>query len=79
MATKTISVTDDAYQLLRERKLANESFSEEIRRLLSKRAAKTLHDFVGILSDEEGKNMLKDMEKIRAQQAKIAGQRARWT
>jgi predicted CopG family antitoxin len=78
MATKTLTITDDAYRLLRDKKLENESFSEEIRRLLSKRTTKTLNDFMGILSEGEGEKMLNDLNKIRKQQAAITKKRTQW-
>ena len=65
MATKTLTITEDAYDLLVENKMESESFSEEIRRLLSKRKRRKLSDFFGILSKEEGSAMIHDLEKIR--------------
>ena len=56
---------EDAYGILADNKLENESFSEEIRRLFSEKKKKSLKDFFGILSDEEGEKMLKDLDKIR--------------
>lgn len=49
MGTKTISVTYDAYDILSRNKLVNESFSEEIKRLLKKR--KSILDLAGAWSD----------------------------
>ena len=46
MATKTITIMDDAYGLLKSRKLKNESFSDVIRRELNK-SKKPLIDFAG--------------------------------
>ena len=65
MVTKTITILEDAYQLLADRKLADESFSEEIMRLLSKKGQKDLSSFFGILSDKEGENMIEMLEKKR--------------
>ena len=62
MTTKTLTIMEDSYKLLLERKLENESFSEEIRRILSKGRSKSLSDFFGIISEEEGEVMLKDLE-----------------
>jgi len=62
MVTKTLTIMEDAYKLLLKNKLENESFSEEIRRLLSKKRTKKLSDFFGIISEEEGDAMLKDLE-----------------
>ena len=38
-------------------------------------AKKTLKDFFGILSEEEGKKMLKDLKKARALDIKLAKER----
>lgn len=61
MTTKTLTIMEDAYKLLLEKKLENESFSEEIRRILSRKGRRELGDFFGILSEEEGSEMLKDL------------------
>ncbi len=66
MATKTLTVTEDAYNLLAGKKLEDESFSEEITRLLSNTKTKTLRDFFGILSDKEAEGMRADLRKIKA-------------
>ena len=65
MATKTLTITEDAYDMLVERKLDNESFSEEIKRICLKRGRKGLMDFFGILSKEEGDKIEKVLEKRR--------------
>ena len=65
MGTKTISIMDDAYGLLMENKLEEESFSDEIRRIICKKRTKSLTEFFGIISEEEGAEMLKDLEKVR--------------
>ena len=70
MATKTLTITEEAYRTLAGRKLNDESFSEEIQRIFSKRKIKTLRDFFGILSDKEGGDMLKDLERIHAAEIK---------
>ena len=51
MATKTLSITEEAYERLSSKKRGKESFSEVINRITNK---KSLLDFVGILSDKEG-------------------------
>ena len=65
MATKTISIMDDVYGMLVENKLDHESFSDELRRILSKKRKKKLSDFFGILSEEEGKDIINILEKKR--------------
>ncbi len=62
MATKTLTITTNAYQLLAENKLEQESFSQEVTRILTSRKKKSLLDFFGILSEEEGEGVLKAIE-----------------
>jgi len=66
MATKTITITEDAYERLNALKEDYESFSEAIRRLTSK---VRLSDFAGILSNKEAKN-LKERIKITREQSR---------
>ena len=66
---------DDAYNLLANSKLEDESFSEEIRRVFSKKKTKKLSDFFGILSKETGKSMMKDYKRIRKEQMKLKKER----
>ncbi|MDP2666318.1 MAG: antitoxin VapB family protein [Candidatus Diapherotrites archaeon] len=54
MGTKTISITDEAYDRLFRRKKGNESFSEVICRLTNK---SSILAFAGILSDSEGEKL----------------------
>jgi predicted CopG family antitoxin len=49
MGYKTISLSEEAYKRLLERKRGNESFSDVVMRLTTN---STLNDFVGILSPE---------------------------
>ncbi len=67
MATKTLTITEDAYERLDALKEDNESFSEVIRRLTSK---VRLTDFAGILSDEEAKTVKKRISHLREESAK---------
>ncbi len=48
MTSKNISLTEDAYELLKSMKLGDESFSDTIRRLAKRRR---LSDCVGLWSD----------------------------
>jgi len=48
MTSKTISVTEDVYNLLKKMKLKGESFSETIRRLVKGRR---ISDLAGLWSD----------------------------
>ncbi len=62
MATKTISITEDAYERLKERKKGNESFSDVIYKITSKRS---LFEIAGILSKNESGKMEKEIKKLR--------------
>ncbi len=62
MSTKTISVTDEAYDILNSKKEATESFSEVIVRLSGK---KSLASFAGILSQESADAIEKDIKEMR--------------
>jgi predicted CopG family antitoxin len=75
MATKTLTIMEDAYDLLFRNKLENESFSEEIRRIMSMKSKKSLKDVFGILSAEEGETMLKDLNKVRAMNIRLLRER----
>jgi len=66
MGTKTISIMDDVYELLVKNRRDNESFSDVIRRALSKK--KEIMRFAGIWKDmpEEKKiAMRKTIESLR--------------
>lgn len=65
MATKTLTITEDAYRLLADRKQENESFSQEIKRILTRKPKKNLMDYFGIISKEEGNKMLEELKKSR--------------
>ncbi len=65
MATKTLTITEDAYDLLAQNKLENESFSQEIRRVLAKRQKKSPFDFFGILTEQEGERVEQVINKRR--------------
>jgi predicted CopG family antitoxin len=65
MTSKTISVSEDAYELLMKMKLKNESFTETIRRLAKRRK---LTDCAGLWSDvpdAEMEQYLKSMAELR--------------
>ena len=56
MATKTISIETDAYELLaREKKDRTESFSRVIRRLIAERPALTAGELLDVMRDFRGK------------------------
>jgi len=77
MTTKTLTIMEDAYDLLAKNKLEGESFSDEIRRLLSARKrTEILKRYFGILSDAEGKEMMDDLKERRKTNIKLARDRA---
>lgn len=67
MATKTISITEDAYEILAKQKMPNESFSVVIRRIAKK---KKLSDFSGILKASTASELEKTISKSRSLQAR---------
>ncbi|MBI4139505.1 antitoxin VapB family protein [Candidatus Woesearchaeota archaeon] len=70
MTTKTLTIMEDAYDLLLQNKRKEESFSDVVRRVLSTRQRKrTLQDLFGILSEEEGAKILEDLKKIRRERS----------
>lgn len=77
MTTKTLTIMEDVHRLLLENKLENESFSEEIRRLLSKKKARKLSEFFGLISDEGGEAMLNDLKNIRTANIELIKKRLR--
>ncbi|MDY6764588.1 MAG: antitoxin VapB family protein [Halobacteria archaeon] len=62
MGTKTISITDDAYERLKAEKGENESFSDVVMRLTS---GVKLSDFYGVLSEETGRKLEENIKEAR--------------
>lgn len=62
MATKTISITEEAYERLKMKKEQNESFTDVINRITGKRS---LLELAGILSNEEADKMEQVIKKSR--------------
>jgi len=54
MGTRTISLADDAYERLKERKREGESFSDVVRRLTD---TADLEKYHGVLSDETSERL----------------------
>lgn len=67
MATKTISITEEAYERLKTKKKGNESFSEVITRITNK---KSLLDFAGILTKEQADHLEKTIAESRERSRK---------
>ncbi len=65
MGTKTISIRDEVYTLLKNLKQEEESFSDVIKKLVKKRKS-NLSDFFGGLKDSEVMSEIEnDSKKIR--------------
>lgn len=66
MVTKTLTIKEDAYNILAASKLKGESFSEAITRLFNDRKKKKLSEFFGILHSDKSRMQkdLKDIKKI---------------
>ena len=62
MATKTLTITEDAYDRLSALKEEDESFTEVIRKLTEK---VKLSDFAGILTNDEAKKVRERIAKMR--------------
>jgi predicted CopG family antitoxin len=75
MPTTTISLERSAYDLLKARKKPDESFSQEVHRLLGS-ASPDLKDFLDIVSVEDGIAIADAIETIRAQDLEAERKRA---
>ena len=62
MATKTISITEEAYERLSVMKEKNESFTDVINKITGKRS---LLELAGILSEEEADKLEKHIKERR--------------
>jgi predicted CopG family antitoxin len=65
MSSTTISLERSAYELLRSRKRPDESFSEELHRLLGDPSPE-LKGFLDIVGEDEGDSVASAIEKLRA-------------
>ena len=66
MATKTLTIMEDVYELLVRNKKDGESFSQELRRVLPKKG--DIMEFAGAwkhISDEEAEEMKKAIYQLR--------------
>jgi predicted CopG family antitoxin len=66
MTTTTISLERSAYELLKSRKKPEESFSEELHRLLGGSGPR-LTEFLAILSADDGQEVAAAVEQLRAE------------
>ncbi len=74
MATKCITITEQAYANLAREKEFNDSFSDVIMRLTKKNSALAL---VGLLSGKEAEELRKNIKRFRKGIDKEIGQRGR--
>ncbi len=72
MGTKSLTITDEAYERLVANKEPNESFSDVINKITRKNS---LFDLIGLLSKEEAerlsKNIAEDRKRIRNNMRRI--------
>ncbi len=73
MATKTISITEEAYERLKAKKENNESFTDVINKITGRRS---IMEFAGILSDEDAEKIEEHIKGIR-QRSRIRSARIR--
>jgi predicted CopG family antitoxin len=62
MSTKTISITEEAYERLKSKKSENESFTDVINKITGKRS---LLELAGFLSEEEADRLEKHIKEGR--------------
>ncbi len=74
MATKTISITEEAYERLQARKKGRESFTEVINRITGK---SSLLDYAGLLSAKEAKELEERIRNNRKKSSSRTGRIAR--
>ena len=68
MGYKTISLSEEAYKRLSERKKGSESFSDVVMRITTN---STLNDFVGLLSRDSCNKIEQAIEEFRESREKI--------
>ncbi len=67
METKTISIREDVYETIKSMKSEDESISDAVERLITKKKEADLEDFFGVLKDSEVlEGLEEDTKRIRA-------------
>lgn len=74
MASKTISLDEDAYEKLKAQKQSGESFSDVVHRLLGPSQPK-LADLVGLIDEPAVSELRAVVEKMRRQDRELARDR----
>lgn len=72
MSTKTISLSEDAYDRLKALKKDKESFSDLVKRLCS---GVKLRDFYGVLSEKSAEEIEKTIQEKREEHRKVHEER----
>ena len=62
MATKSVTIKESAYEILKSRKQEGDSFSDVIERIASRRS---LTELLDVLSEKEGERLADEVEKTR--------------
>ncbi len=75
MTSKTITVTESAYDALMSLKTSNESFSKTIIRIAKKRP---LSDFFGVLSKKSGDKLARTIKEMRRKRGHSHRERIKW-
>ena len=74
MATKSVTIKESAYEILKSRKQEGESFSDVIERIASRRS---LTELLDVLSEEEGESLADEVEKTRKELDKDITERSK--
>ena len=74
MATKSVTIKESAYEILKSRKQEGESFSDVIERIASRRS---LTELLDVLSEEEGERLADEVEKTRKELDKDISERSK--
>ena len=68
MGYRTISLSDEAYEILKKAKRDNESFSQVVIRLVSRRS---LDDFIGCISKKSIEKLSDALEVFRKERSEV--------
>lgn len=68
MAHKTLTISEEAYEMLAELKKEGESFTELIKRITAPLKKKKLSEFAGMIKDEKFKKAALEIRHFRSSQ-----------